>query len=666
MDYHYQDFMLELVQLEEGQLQVRAHTDAFGQGAAREVWQLPFDEQTLTERLKSYSHQMDLIRKGCEPFQDRLAELQKEQVDLGTKLYRVLGSGEIETVFQRCLGRLSKSEGLRIQIAWDPSCAHLNLPAALPWEMICEPDFRRGGVDFLARRRRFPISRYLMGLVPMDPFEVQGDLRVLLVASQPADLPNIDVETEQRVIREALEPVSGVQIIESRPILEVIRDRIIGDGIHVLHFMGHGDFEPSTGESTLFFTNERGAASSCPADSFADSLKDLPSLRLVVLSSCLSAALPRHAAQDPFLTVAPALARQAEIPAVVAMQFPLSDAAAVAFSKRFYTKLSDGVPVDVAASEGRLAIDKFSAPKVVRMEWPLPVVFMRDSKGQILTRRPRLEPAVALENFSGYGMADSRDYDPMRTVKIGVRSVLPKAPGMERRVKRLLDLAPILAQGRGEQIETWNHQILPQLETYLIPWTRENRPLELELAVHWSLAFASGFFLRNKSGHDLRLLKRSLTGAEIWSAQDGPIPKGSLWDVGERQLAEGQPDVAIAVSVDRLIDDEVDLFLEGAAQPTVGRLILASLYPVPAPNRIETGTHALRLAQTLTQVIERRSPFERSGKLHLFVSAPSVFSFFLGQRAESFGEIQLYERRRRPSRPSETFIPSITLPKVVP
>ena len=73
------------------------------------------------------------------------------------------------------------------------------------------------------------------------------------------------------------------------------------------------------------------------------------SLRLVVLNACEGS---RVAPDDPFSGVAQALARQG-IPAVVAMQFEISDPAALAFSQSFYQAIADGLPVDVATVEAR-------------------------------------------------------------------------------------------------------------------------------------------------------------------------------------------------------------------------------------------------------------------------------------------------------------------------
>jgi ribosomal protein L32 len=75
----------------------------------------------------------------------------------------------------------------------------------------------------------------------------------------------------------------------------------------------------------------------------------------------------------------------AGIPAVVAMQFPISDEAAILFSGTFYPLLAQGDPVDVAVAEGRRAIRLGNSST---MEWGTPVLFMRAPNGRLWADQP--------------------------------------------------------------------------------------------------------------------------------------------------------------------------------------------------------------------------------------------------------------------------------------
>lgn len=75
------------------------------------------------------------------------------------------------------------------------------------------------------------------------------------------------------------------------------------------------------------------------ASRFADLLRQArPAPRLVVLNSCSGATA---GGGDLFAGTAAALAR-AGVPAVVAMQFEITDAAAAVFARGFYTALAQG------------------------------------------------------------------------------------------------------------------------------------------------------------------------------------------------------------------------------------------------------------------------------------------------------------------------------------
>src|SRR6185295_9477378 len=102
---------------------------------------------------------------------------------------------------------------------------------------------------------------------------------------------------------------------------------------------------------------------------------DHGSLRLAVLNACEGA---RASAEDPFSGVAPSLVRQG-IPAVIAMQFEITDAAAIQFGHEFYQAVADGYPVDAAVTEARKGI--FSADN--DLEWATPVLYMRAHDGMI-------------------------------------------------------------------------------------------------------------------------------------------------------------------------------------------------------------------------------------------------------------------------------------------
>jgi tetratricopeptide (TPR) repeat protein len=158
-----------------------------------------------------------------------------------------------------------------------------------------------------------------------------------------------------------------------------LQDRLAEQPYHVLHYMGHGDFDEQTGQGVLLMEDETGQGAMVDGSTLGVLLRDLPAMRLVFLNACETARVTKDKGLDPFAGVAAAMV-MAGIPAVVAMQFPISDDAAITFSQKFYPLLARGESVDAAVAEGRRAI-RLSEART--MEWGTPVLFMRAPQGVI-------------------------------------------------------------------------------------------------------------------------------------------------------------------------------------------------------------------------------------------------------------------------------------------
>jgi formylglycine-generating enzyme required for sulfatase activity len=107
---------------------------------------------------------------------------------------------------------------------------------------------------------------------------------------------------------------------------------------------------------------------------------------LALLNACEGA---RVGTSDPFAGVAQHLVLQG-IPAIIAMQFEITDNAAMILAQEFYGALADGYPVEAALAEARKAI--FVAGHEV--EWGTPVLYSRASDGLLfkLASLPEREP----------------------------------------------------------------------------------------------------------------------------------------------------------------------------------------------------------------------------------------------------------------------------------
>lgn len=207
---------------------------------------------------------------------------------------------------------------------------------------------------------------------------------------------------------------------------------------HIFHFVGHGNFDPQRDEGMIAFCNDANKAHLLPAGDLGRLLADQRTLRLVVLNACLGA---QGSNRDLFSSTAATLVRRG-IPAVVAMQQAITDAAAIEFTQTFYESLTDGLPVDAAMSEARKAI---SFALINTLEWGTPVLYSRASDGQLFdvvavastssatAGQAPVEPAEATQetpqqkariqdisaNLPGRGEVNSQNQQPWRTHAMG-------------------------------------------------------------------------------------------------------------------------------------------------------------------------------------------------------------------------------------------------------
>jgi tetratricopeptide (TPR) repeat protein len=248
--------------------------------------------------------------------------------------------------------------------------------AALPWETMFDAE----ADEYLCQRE--PIVRYVETAQPGVPLQVNPPLRILGLVSAPRDLPRLDVAEEQRRLTDAVDDLGGRGQVEltwahagTWPCLQEV---LLGGGWHVLHFIGHGGMDRGVGVLALEdeVTGQTNLVSSARFARLLHSCRPVP--QLVVLNSCQSG----EAAADDLLSSTAAALVHSGISAAVAMQFVVTDPAALAFSRGFYQALAHNLPVDEAVRLGRIAIDGTSENT---LEWVTPVLFLRTDETRLFT-----------------------------------------------------------------------------------------------------------------------------------------------------------------------------------------------------------------------------------------------------------------------------------------
>ena len=332
----------------------------------------------------SEKFEMPFSKKELEAFLNHLGEpWQSEQSvedvakEFGGRMFDALFKGKVYARLCVSLAR-TRQEGKNLRIVLRLGKAP-DL-AALPWEYLYNPDLR-----FLSRSPETPVVRYLELPTPNLPLFINMPLRVLVMISSPRKYPPLDVKKEWDKLNESFADLRRQKLVELT-LLEEASAAALGQHLrqnnqyHVFHFIGHGGYDTENQRGYLLMENEQNDYDYICGDLLADLLCSNYSLRLALLNVCEGA---RASFTDPFGGIAQSLG-QAGIPAVIAMQFKISDEAAIAFATEFYSAVADYWPLDAAVAEARKAI----ARKVMgTTEWGTPVLYMRAKDGHIFTNK---------------------------------------------------------------------------------------------------------------------------------------------------------------------------------------------------------------------------------------------------------------------------------------
>lgn len=287
----------------------------------------------------------------------------KHLESIGKRLFDALMQGKLRAAYRDAI--VGVREGaLRIRVCSD----HPDV-VSYPWELLCDPD----GTIFLSRRHGYALVRSGETIREEAPPSIDKPLRILIVAASPTGYAPISWENEERLIRECMH-VTGeceVNTISGPNTWSQLQAEMRGaHSPHVIHFIGHGDFDAGSTDGALVFQDKSSAPVLYRASDLADLIGNRISLRLVVLNSC----------QGTVATVQRRMAAVASsifglgIPAVVAMQNDVRDDTAQAFARLLYSGIAVGEPLDEVLAGARRELLVATNPPTP--EWITPVLFL--------------------------------------------------------------------------------------------------------------------------------------------------------------------------------------------------------------------------------------------------------------------------------------------------
>jgi WD40 repeat protein len=406
----------------------------------------------------------------------------------GLLLFNALFAGDIRRAYDKATGIAEVQSGgrLRVRLWVDNEAVELH---ALAWERLYH--LYRGRAVPLTTSTLTPFSRYT-SLEMRDPPPVsETPVRMAIAVSNPLDLPGglqpVDTTAEIEILRQALSDLqregklqvtllpgraglapemqkkleaSGWQIAEGVTDLDnLVR---LMTGAHIFHFIGHGHFrrksEHGAGQAALFLEKADGRWEAVRDDVIVSTLTSAGTLpHLIFLVACESATRDAKA-ESPFVGLGPKLV-QTGVPAVVAMQAQVPIQLAQQLSGEFYRRLVEHGEVDQALNQARLAVFDHE-----RIEWAIPVLFMRMKRGKLFGEPEGDEeaPAPGAPPYKGLEYFDEKDADKF----FGREALVARLAGQLRESRFLAVILGASGSGKSSVVRAG-----------LVPALRRGKPL---------------------------------------------------------------------------------------------------------------------------------------------------------------------------------------------
>ncbi|MCL4301662.1 MAG: CHAT domain-containing protein [Anaerolineae bacterium] len=376
VSYHYQDFILKLCRTDLEYL-VEAYAPG-GERKKRPIRTPQWDNNnsaTFTHYFKQHIEQVERDQAKTQIVAN--AEIRQ----FGSQLFQCLFSGAILVLYRKSLqsvwkasgdGTANYAQGLRIilDLSQTPELTRI------PWEFLYDEE--KEGDKFLCLDPRTPIVRRLR--LGTRQREINAPLLFLLLGATPSG---------QNPLGKVLEEIRSIEdILGKNPHIQVRPHRLAASAAdllkamqnwpHIVHFTGHG----SSGR--LAFDDQE-----LSANQIRQLLEVNQALRLMVINAC-------EAGQSVTETLA-----RSGIPAIIAMQFEITDQASTVFAKEFYEHLAVGLSIETCLSFARLAMG-MAIRGVESYEWATPVLYLQTTSEEVLgdTLITAKEPSKVLDQMS--------------------------------------------------------------------------------------------------------------------------------------------------------------------------------------------------------------------------------------------------------------------------
>ena len=275
---------------------------------------------------------------------------------IGTYLHDLLRPGLVGTRWDEIVNE-ARRDGVGTRLLLDMPAAL----ASLPWELM------RAGLNWHATNVEAPIGRAGRGFPGVAELpRVRWPLRVLVVVGSPVGDTIVEAEEELRNLNDAFRRMCGQVDVEflPQPSRQELRETYRTLRPHIFHFVGHGGVEADDGRLVLH-DPESGQNKPWTTTEITMDLRGWQP-RVAILNACRSTSVEE---QEGAWRVADAFAAFGAS-AIIAMQADIRGDAAAAFTGDFYKALVRHDPLDVAVTEGRIAVTRVTGTE--RRDFALP------------------------------------------------------------------------------------------------------------------------------------------------------------------------------------------------------------------------------------------------------------------------------------------------------
>lgn len=387
----YLEFEIEVGQGRDGEYPVSAASAA---GQVQETMRLPFDPQALGSELEALHAGLRAAQSPAEGGRRRKESAPEPQPHaFGQALFDALFRGEVRALYHASRYQAAQEEKLlRLKLRIEPQEL-----APLPWESLYDTQYA-GYVCHVT-----PVVRAVASAQSVPSAIDTPPLRILGMIVQPGGGPPPAAEVERQRLEEATSRLRALELVElewvegqsARSLVQAL-DR---KEWHVLHLIGDGGLERNTGEGFVVVDDDAGQSRRLTATQLRWLLAKCKSLQLVWLSACAAAQGDRA---DRFTGTATLLVQKG-IPAVLSAQLGANSPAAELFAEAFYAALAASMPLDLAVTKGRMAVqmDGGGAPS-----WGAPVLHastpdlrLFERQAVMVTAQRRGDEALAGDEF---------------------------------------------------------------------------------------------------------------------------------------------------------------------------------------------------------------------------------------------------------------------------